>query len=49
MAITIKHKDKLIRINPTKKNELEYSSNDGKVWYNLFKSNSGIGNFLTSL
>lgn len=45
MATTIKHKDKLIRINPTKKNELEYSSDNGKVWHNLYKSNSNIGEF----
>lgn len=45
MATTIKHKNNLIRINPSKKNELEYSSNDGKVWYNLYKSDSNIGEF----
>ena len=35
----------LLRINPTNKNKIEYSSNDGRSWYNRF-SGSTNGDFM---
>ena len=42
-------KDKeLIRINPTKKDRIEYSTNDGRTWYTRYSGgNCGDFNDLT--
>ena len=42
----IQRGNELIRINPTKKNEIEYSKNNGSSWNRRFLSGSNTGNFM---
>ena len=40
MAEIISREKELIRINPTKRNKLEYSRDSGRVWLGRYTSNS---------
>ncbi len=45
----IQRGNELIRINPSKKNELDYSRDNGTNWNRKFLSHSGIGDFIDLL
>lgn len=49
MPQIIQKGNELIRINPTNRNELQYSQNGGTNWSRRFQANSNTGNFIDLL
>lgn len=46
MATMIEYKNKLLRINPTKATELQFSTNNGLSWHHRGTATPAMGNFL---
>lgn len=46
MATMIEYKGKLVRINPAKASELQFSKNRGLSWHHRGSSTPSMGNFL---
>lgn len=46
MAQIIQKGKELIRINPEKRNEIQYSTNNGSTWHIKYSSLSKVGNFI---
>lgn len=46
MATMIEYKGKLLRINPAKATELQFSTNNGLSWHHRGSATSSMGNFI---